>query len=110
MVPTNIRTGGTFIIRGLVSSGSKINTIRLTVENGVGIPIEGYDRIVTVNDYMYDLKNLDSTFKFGHLGAGVYQYHIQSTDENGYTINEVKTFTVGNEKSSSLFVSVFGEK
>ena len=87
MVPTNVRKGDSFIVRGLVSSRYRIKTIRLTIENDAGTPIAGFDRTATVNAYLYDLKNLDSGFKFGSLTTGVYRYHIQAIDENGYELN-----------------------
>ena len=112
MVPTNVRKGDSFIVRGLVSSRYRIKTIRLTIENDAGTPIAGFDRTATVNAYLYDLKNLDSGFKFGSLTTGVYRYHIQAIDENGYELNGngTWTFTVSESASSCTLKTAGAEK
>ena len=108
-VPKNNKAGTSFIVRGLVSSSSKIKTVTLSVETNAGTKVAGYDTTLTVNAYLFDLKKFDN-YAFGQLATGSYRYHLVASDEAGYVIDQYWNFTVDTSASTENLCTAEGKK
>ena len=84
-VPGNMKMGTSFDIRGTVSAKESITSVTVGVYDTSGKQKIG--KTVTPNTTSYNLKNIDTSIKFGSLPVGAYQYKvIVSTASGTYTL------------------------
>ena len=73
-----IKKGKSFTIKGTVKSNKKIKKVTVRILDGYG------NKIVSVtkkpNSKSYSIKKLNSRFRFGKLGRGMYTFQIIATD------------------------------
>ena len=76
--PNTIKKGKGFTIKGTVKSNKKIKKVTVRILDGNG------NKIVSVtkkpNSKSFSIKKLNSKFKFGKLGRGLYSFQIIATD------------------------------
>ena len=76
--PNTIKKGKSFTIKGTVKSNKKIKKVTVRILDGYG------NKIVSVtkkpNSKSYSIKKLNSRFRFGKLGRGMYTFQIIATD------------------------------
>ena len=84
-IPGNMRQGSSFSIRGTVSSSEKITSVTVGAYDTNGRMKIG--KTAQTNANAYNLKNLDTSIKFGSLSAGAYRYKVTVTTASGtYTL------------------------
>lgn len=121
-VPATMTQGKSFSIRGTVASGERITSLTVGVYNTNGKMIIG--KTVTPNATSYDLKNVDTSIKFGALTAGGYRYKVTATTASGTStlINKIfmvlstnrtiadGTHMISNVQNNNYVLSVDGNK
>ena len=90
--PANMRAGTSFSIRGVIKSSTNLTKVSVGVydKNGGGV----IGKTVTPNAKSYDLRNVDTSIKFGTLKAGTYTYRVTATNSAGTVTLVSKQFTV----------------
>ena len=90
--PGNMRAGSSFSIRGVIKSSTNITKVAVGVydKNGGGV----IGKTVKPNAKTYDLRNVDTSIKFGTLKAGTYTYKVTATNSAGTVTLINKRFTV----------------
>ncbi len=84
-IPGNMQQGSSFSIRGTVSSSEKITSVTVGAYDTNGTMKIG--KTAQTNANAYNLKNLDTSIKFGSLPAGAYRYKVTVTTASGtYTL------------------------
>lgn len=83
--PSNMKQGASFSIRGTVSASQTITSLTVGVYDTNGKMKIG--KTVQPNANKYDLKNVDTSIKFGSLSTGGYRYKVTVTTASGtYTL------------------------
>ena len=90
--PGNIQKGKSFSIRGTIKSETKLTSVSVGVYNSKGTQVIGQK--VSPNTLSYDLKNLDTSIKFGNLSEGIYQYKIMAANAAGSSVLMNQVFAV----------------
>ena len=90
--PGTMTKGSSFDIRGTISSDSTITSVTVGVYDVSGNMKIG--KTVSPNASSYDLKNVDTSIKFGSLAAGVYRYKVTADNDAGTTTLVNKVFVV----------------
>lgn len=90
--PGDMRVGQPFSIRGVIKSSTNLTKVSVGVydKNGGGV----IGKTVTPNAKTYDLRNVDTSIKFGTLKAGTYTYKVTATNSAGTVTLVNKQFTV----------------
>lgn len=84
-IPGNMQQGSSFSIRGTVSSSEKITSVTVGAYDTNGRMKIG--KTAQTNANAYNLKNLDTSIKFGSLPTGAYRYKVTVTTASGtYTL------------------------
>ena len=84
-IPGNMQQGSSFSIRGTVSSREKITSVTVGAYDTNGRMKIG--KTAQTNAKAYNLKNLDTSIKFGSLPAGAYRYKVTVKTTTGtYTL------------------------
>ena len=84
-IPGNMQQGSSFSIRGTVSSSEKITSVTVGAYDTNGRMKIG--KTAQTNAKAYNLKNLDTSIKFGSLPAGAYRYKVTVKTTTGtYTL------------------------
>lgn len=91
-VPSDQYVGSPFSIRGVISSTTNLTKVTVGVYNSSGGSVIG--KTVTPNAKSYDLRNVDTSIKFGTLKAGTYIYKVMATNSAGTVTLVSKQFTV----------------
>ena len=91
-LPDNQTEGASFSIRGKITSDSKITSVKVGIYNTSGETVIGKN--VAPNAQSYDLKNLDTSVKFGNLTAGIYRYRVTAANSAGTATLIDKRFAV----------------
>ena len=82
-VPTTMTQGSSFSIRGTISSGDPISSVTVGVYDTNGKMKIG--KTVSPNTTSYNLKNIDTSIKFGSLAASGYRYKVTAVTASGTT-------------------------
>lgn len=99
-IPGNMKQGSSFSIRGTVSSSEKITSVTVGAYDTNGTMKVG--KTVQTNANSYDLKNLDTSIKFGSLSSGAYRYKVTVTTASGtYTLINRIFMVMSNGKTVS---------
>lgn len=90
--PGDMRAGSSFSIRGVIKSSTNITKVTVGVydKNGGGV----IGKTVKPNAKSYNLRNVDTSIKFGTLKAGTYTYKVTATNSAGTVTLINKKFTV----------------
>ena len=92
--PGTLKKGKSYSINGLISSNNKLKSVTVIVFHSYGAPTN-YVITKYPNATTYNIKNVDSSIKFGKLSVGTYRLQITATDSTGYSKTLVNnTFTV----------------
>ena len=75
--------GSSFSIRGKISSGNPISSVTVGVYDTNGKMKIG--KTVSPNTTSYNLKNIDTSIKFGSLAASGYRYKVTAVTASGTT-------------------------
>jgi len=81
--------GKTFSCKGIVSSGSEIALVTMSVYSVDGL--QQFEASAAPNATSYDLHNLDAQMTFRNLDSGRYVYRVTVTDANGVARNVITT-------------------
>ena len=90
--PGTMAEGSSFDIRGTITSGSAITSVTVGVYDAAGNMKIG--KTVSPNTTTYDLKNVDTSIKFGTLTAGIYRYKVIAVSGSGTAVLVNKVFVV----------------
>lgn len=90
--PGTLTAGSSFSIRGEISSPTKLTSVTVGVYDLSGKMKIG--KTVNPGKTSYDLKNLDTSVKFGTLSAGVYAYKVLAANSGGQSTLVNKAFIV----------------
>lgn len=80
-VPSTMSQGSSFSIRGTITSSEKITSITVGVYDTNGKMKIG--KTVSPNTTSYNLKDLDTSIKFGSLAVGGYRYKVTAVTSSG---------------------------
>ena len=90
--PKTIKKGKGFTIKGTVKSNKKINKVTVRILDGNG------NKVVSVTkkpkSKSYNIRKLNSKFKFGKLGKGLYSFQVIATDSVQKLVLVNKPFVV----------------
>lgn len=78
-VPSILKQGKGFAVKGTVNSNYKISNVTVAVVDAAGNAV--ISKSVNPGAKSYKLSKLDSKIKFGKLGPGSYRYRISATDK-----------------------------
>ena len=81
--------GKTFSCKGIVTSGSEIALVTMSVYSVDGL--QQFEASAAPNATSYDLHNLDAQMTFRNLDSGRYVYRVTVTDANGVARNVITT-------------------
>ncbi len=81
--PSTMKAGSSFSIRGTITSGQKLTEVTVGVYDTSGSMKIG--KTVRPNTTSYDLRNVDTSIKFGSLGTGGYRYKVTAKTSAGTT-------------------------
>ena len=81
--PSTMKAGSSFSIRGTITSGQKLTEVTVGVYDTSGSMKIG--KTVSPNTTSYDLRNVDTSIKFGSLGTGGYRYKVTAKTSAGTT-------------------------
>ena len=87
-LPSSINKGSGFTIRGVISSNTNISVVNLVILDADGKAV--IFKSASPNKKSYDLRNMDSSVKFGTLPAGKYIYRVTARDKN-QTLTLIRT-------------------
>lgn len=80
-LPSTMTQGSSFSIRGTISANDKITSVTVGVYDTNGKMKIG--KTVSPNATSYNLKNVDTSIKFGSLSAGGYEYKVTAVTASG---------------------------
>ena len=90
--PKTIKKGKGFTIKGTVKSNKKIKKVTVRILDGNG------NKVVSVTkkpkSKSYNIRKLNSKFKFGKLGKGLYSFQVIATDSVQELVLVNKPFVV----------------
>lgn len=89
--PTELTVGNYFIIKGKITSDTKITNVKIGVYNASGKEVIGAS--ASPNKTSYNLSALDWKVKFGKLSEGSYTYRVTATNSIGTKTLVEQTFT-----------------
>ena len=90
--PSTMKAGKSFDIRGTITSGQTLTEVTVGVYDTSGIMKIG--KTVKPNAKSYDLRNVDTSIKFGSLSTGGYRYKVTAKTGAGTTTLVNSTFMV----------------
>lgn len=90
--PEAIRQGDYFNIKGIISSGSALNNVTVSVYDHSGNMRTG--KSVSPGTTVYDLKQLDNYVSFGKLEQGSYSYRVTASNAGNTVILIEKEFKI----------------
>ena len=100
--PTSLNVGGSFILKGTITSNNKISTVRVSIYDKNG-NLQGTSVERNPNSTSFDISTVDNYVKFGTLSQGMYTYMIDIIDVTGaYAILLMQPFTVGSASGSTM--------
>ena len=89
--PTSLTVGDYFVVRGNVTSDSRLTNVTVGVYDSNGKQVIGAS--ATPNKKTYSLSGLDWKVKFGKLSAGSYVYRVTASNKNGTKTLVEQNFT-----------------
>lgn len=85
VVPTKLSVGRSFSISGTISSSNALKWVCIDIKDANGVCCSSVQ--VNPNSRSYEIKNADSSIKFGSLRNGNYTYNIEAVD-SAYNIRQ----------------------
>lgn len=100
--PTAVKVGGSFILKGNITSNNKISTVRVSIYDKNGV-LQGTSVERNPNTTAFDISTVDNDVKFGTLAQGMYTYMVDIIDVTGtYAILLMQPFSVGTASGSTM--------
>lgn len=78
-IPTDIKQGKTFAVKGVVNSNYRIKKVIVGIYSASGSEMSA--KSAEPDKWSYDISKLDKYIKFGKLPAGSYIYRVAASDE-----------------------------